>query len=276
MKNILRSKTLGLIGCGNMGTAILEGLFKKRMIRPRQVLVSDVDRAKARAVSKKFRVRALQSNADLSRRADILILAVKPQDLFLAAGEIRSGIASSKNQKNKTLITILAGTPIQKIKRLLGGRVSLIRAMPNLGAQVGEAMTAIAGSGRAHLQCAEMIFSACGKAIRLPEKYFDAVTALSGSGPAYFFLIMELLAGFGRRSGLSQKNAELMAVQTALGAALLARRSKESPGVLRRKVTSKKGTTEAALSFLSKKGFEQLFGQAVGRAAKRSRQLSKE
>lgn len=275
MKRVLRSKTIGLIGCGNMGSAILEGLLNKRMVAAARVFVCDIDRQKARALSKRFRTRMLLSGREVSRRADVLILAVKPQDLLSAAEEIRSGFFPRKGQKNRTLISILAGTPLHKIKRLMGNRVSLVRAMPNLGAQMGESMTVITGAGGVPLAHAEAVFSVCGKVIRLPEKYFDVVTAVSGSGPAYFFLMMELLAKFGKRSGLSKRDAELLAVQTALGAALLARSAKESPDVLRKRVTSKKGTTEAALSHLSKRGFEKLFSEALSRAVKRSRELSR-
>ncbi len=275
MKKVLQSKTIGLIGCGHMGSAILEGLLSKRMIAPGRTFVCDVDRRKAQVLSRKFHVRMLSSGADAARHADILILAVKPQDLLSAGGEIRKGFFSRKGQKSRTLISILAGTPLRKIKRVMGHRVSLVRAMPNLGAQVAESMTVITGAGGIHLARAEAVFSACGKVIRLPEKYFDVVTAVSGSGPAYFFLMMELLAKFGKCSGLSKKNAELLAVQTALGAALLAQGAKESPDVLRKRVTSKKGTTEAALSFLSQRDFEKIFSEALKRAVKRSRELSK-
>ncbi len=109
----------------------------------------------------------------------------------------------------------------------------------------------------------------------LDEKHFDAVTAVSGSGPAYFFLMMELLQAFAEKSGIDAKSARMLAVQTALGAGKLAAASVESPGVLRERVTSKKGTTHAALSVLKSRGFQKIFSAALQAAVKRSRQLSR-
>ncbi len=109
----------------------------------------------------------------------------------------------------------------------------------------------------------------------MPEKHFDLVTAVSGSGPAYFFLLMEQLVGIGRRKGLSKEIAETLAVQTAVGAGQLARHAAVSPGELRRMVTSKKGTTEAALSYLSKRKFEQIFSKAVDQAIQRAKAMSR-
>jgi pyrroline-5-carboxylate reductase len=121
----------------------------------------------------------------------------------------------------------------------------------------------------------DKIFSGCGKVVEVPERYFDLVTAISGSGPAYFFLLMELLADVGKQMGLSAKTAELFAVQTAFGAAKLAQHSAHSPSRLREMVTSKKGTTDAALSHFQKKGFSNIFVEGVRRAMARAKELSK-
>jgi len=265
------NKTVGIIGCGNMGSAVLAGLLKRRLVRPKQVMVSDQIRHRALRLSRRFGVRPMRSNFDLVRGAQIVLLAMKPQDLYSAAAEIRS---AWKSDRHKVLVTILAGTPIAKIRRLLGDRIRVVRAMPNLGAQVGEAVTVITGSGLTELDLAERIFSACGKVLRMPEKYFDVVTAVSGCGPAYFFFIMELLAQAGRLGGLSRPHAQILAVQTAVGASRLAETSGEPPDRLRAQVTSKKGTTEAALLFLEKKGFGNIFVGGVRRAIQRSRELS--
>ena len=158
---------------------------------------------------------------------------------------------------------------------ILGTKPAVVRAMPNLGAQVSQSMTAVTGENRSALQSAEVIFSGCGQVILLSEKHFDLVTAISGSGPAYFFLLMELLAKAAERKGISKGAARLLAVQTAFGAALLAERSIRTPKELRKQVTSKKGTTDAALRYLEKKKFSQTFLSAIDRAVKRARQLSK-
>jgi pyrroline-5-carboxylate reductase len=223
-----------------------------------------------KAVSRSFKVKMAKNNRDLVKSIQIIILAVKPQDLYRVGNGIRPSLKSSH-----IVISILAGTPIQKLKQVLGPKPLLVRAMPNLGAKVGESITALAGTNRSAIGFAQAIFSGCGKVIKLPEEHFDLVTAVSGSGPAYFFLIMELLAKACERKGMSGHSAHLLSVQTALGAAKLAQDSFHSPEELRKQVTSKKGTTDAALRFLWKKKFPNIFQGAIDQAVRRARQLSK-
>ena len=262
------NKRLGLIGCGNMGSAILSGLIGKRILGPGQIYVYDNVRSKRSSLSKKYRVRTAKNNLDLVKKSEIVLLAIKPQDLYTVSKETRDAFNS-----RHTIISILAGTPIQKLKRAFGTKTKIVRAMPNLGAQVGESVTAVTGN-KSSLKTAQVIFLSCGEVILLPEKYFDSVTAISGSGPAYFFLMMELLTKAGMKKGISKQSSELLAIQTAVGAAKLARQLK-SPEHLRKQVTSKKGTTDAALQFLWKKKFPAIFLGAIDQAVKRAKQLSK-
>ena len=262
---------IGVIGIGNMGAAILEGLFKKNLAAPSQVFVFDKISEKTEEFVKHWKTQRADSNAGLVKQVEIILLAVKPQDLSATAAEFEQALT-----KSHTLISILAGTPLVKIRQVAGSTVQLVRAMPNLGARVGEAVTALAGSSPESLGLAEKIFSGCGKTIRMDEKYFDLVTAVSGSGPAYFFFLMELLAAEGIRNGLSKKEAELLAVQTAVGAGLLAQAASESPEELRKKVTSKGGTTEAALKILLEKKFPEIFHDAIQAALNRGRELSQQ
>lgn len=262
-------QSIGVIGVGNMGSAILEGLFRKDLAKPSQVWVYDKIEAKSKDFAKRWKAHLAASNADLVGQAEAVILAVKPQDLPDTAAELRAFF-----KKSHVLISILAGTPLAKIRRLIGSIPSLVRAMPNLGAKVGEAVTVLTGQEAERLALAEAIFSGCGKTVRLEEKYFDLVTALSGSGPAYFFLLMELLARFGVESGLAQKTAELLAVQTGVGAGLLAQAASTSPEELKKMVTSKGGTTEAALKVLESRGISEIFREALKAALERGRELS--
>ncbi|MBI4394815.1 MAG: pyrroline-5-carboxylate reductase [Candidatus Omnitrophica bacterium] len=267
MKRI--NKTIGIIGCGNMGSAILNGLLHSQIAHPNRICVHDSLISKAKSVSKKFGVHRAKSNLELVRRSEIILLAVKPQDLDSVGKEMRPHLHSKH-----VIVSILAGIPIKALDRAFGRRVAIVRAMPNLGAQVGEGMTAITSRNRAALKAASVIFCGCGKAVELPEKYFNLVTAVSGSGPAYFFLMMELLAKRAERGGIPRTSAKLLATQTALGAAHLAVISAHSPKELRKMVTSKKGTTEAALKVLFAKGFPKIFSQAINRAVRRARELS--
>ena len=263
-------ETIGVIGVGNMGSAILEGLFRKKLARPAQVWVYDKIKDKAAEFSRHWKVQAASSNADLVSRAEVVLLAVKPQDLESTGAELRAFF-----KKSHVLISILAGTPLAKIRPSVGSSPSLVRAMPNLGAKVGESVTALAGADAQSLSVAEQIFSGCGKTVRLEEKHFDLVTAVSGSGPAYFFLLMEVLADFAVRNGLDSETAQTLAVQTAVGAGLLAQSTQVSPAEFRKQVTSKGGTTEAALKVLEDKNFAATFREALDAAVRRGRELSR-
>ncbi len=263
------TRKIGLIGVGNMGAAILEGLLSKGLAEPSRVWVFDKITEKARDFSKQWNVRAADSNAELARSTEALILAVKPQDFPNTALEIKDVLASGQG-----VISILAGTPIEKIAEALGPKPAVVRAMPNLGAKVGQSVTALAGKNPEMLELAKDIFSGCGEALILDEKHFDLVTALSGSGPAYFFLLMEMMAAEGVSGGLSPEEARLLAVQTALGAGLLAQASSETPEALRKRVTSKGGTTEAALGVMEAAKIRGIFHEAIQAARNRGRELA--
>lgn len=252
-----------------MGSAILAGVFRKKICPSKNVWIADKFPAKAREFCRKTGSCFVDSAAEAVQKADVILLAVKPQDFIETAASIRPYL-----NKSKTVISILAGVKIAGLKKQLGKAV-IVRTMPNLGAQTGEAMTAVCSENRAALSKAQKIFSACGKTIVLKEKYFDALTAASGSGPAYFFLVMELIEAFAVKSGIDAQSARILAVQTAVGAASAAAASDESPAVLRERVTSKKGTTDAALTVLKSRGFPAIFFAALNAASKRSRELSK-
>ncbi|MBI4388525.1 MAG: pyrroline-5-carboxylate reductase [Candidatus Omnitrophica bacterium] len=259
---------IGFIGCGNMGSAILEGLLKNKIARPNQILVHDPAHRRMFLLRKRFSVRTCSSNAEVVKGAQLIVLAIKPQELKEVLLPLRPLFQSH------TIISILAGTPLIKLRNLIGLKSAIVRAMPNLGAKVGESITALTGHLRG-LQKAELVFSGCGETIRVREKYFDLVTAVSGSGPAYFFLLMELLANFAQEKGLPFEQANHLAVQTALGSGKLAKLAHLDPERLRKQVTSKMGTTEAALSVLFDAGIESIFKQAFAKAVWRAQEMSR-
>lgn len=261
---------IGLIGAGSMGTAILEGLLKKRIAAPRHVWVYDKAAEKMDALVRRWKVWKADSVSGLLSEVRIVILAVKPQDLDLISDSLKAGLKTSH-----VLISILAGTPLKKIRRKTGGRAVLVRAMPNLGARTGHAMTALTGPSPRALKLAEKIFAGSGRTVRLREKFFDLVTAVSGSGPAYFFFLTELLARFGVEHGLSPETARDLAVETAVGAASVAAAAEEGPGRLRAMVTSRGGTTEAAFRVLTKKRCDAILMKAFGAALARGRELAR-
>lgn len=264
----LGNQKIGLIGVGNMGASILEGVLTRRLAVPSCVLVYDKDAAKTRAFSRKHRVAMAASVPDLLKRTDVILLAIKPQDFSAFAAEHRSLFRTGQG-----VISILAGLTTEKISKALGNTIVVVRAMPNLGAKAGQSMTVICGKNKKTLSFAQTLFAGCGEVAVLPEKTLDLVTAISGSGPAYFFHLMELLEDFGVKQGLPRRVAAILAVQTGLGAALVAKGSPVSCGELRKMVTSKKGTTEAALKVLQNKKFRKIFHQALTAAMKRNRAL---
>lgn len=263
-------KKIGFLGCGNMGGAILSGLLRSGIAECGEILIYDTVARKASDLRRKYRVGVAASGKDLVSRVNVLVLAVKPQDLEAVCSEIRDSL-----DPGCLVITILAGVPMEKIYRLLGRKIFVARGMPNLGAFIGESVTAVAASHPGHFSLAEKIFSGCGRVLRLPEKYFDLVTALSGSGPAYFFYLMELLIEKGKHYGLSEKDARLLITQTAKGSALLACASAEPLDSLRKRVTSKGGTTEAALRVFESRGLPRLVAGAVENALNRAIELGR-
>lgn len=285
------NQTFGIIGVGNMGLAILEGVIRKKILLPKQIFVHDKISEKGKEAANAYKVNEVKSVEELVGKSEIILLAVKPQDLSETAKDLTGPGFRPKPGPVRVLISILAGTPLEKIRTACRGEVSspgsgrgnpaptpeivLVRAMPNLGAKVGEAITALTSEDAAAIEIAETIFQGCGRTIRLEEKYFDLVTAVSGSGPAYFFLLMELLAKSAVEGGMPEREARLLAVQTAVGAGLLAQQSEDSPEELRKKVTSKGGTTEAALNVLFGKKFPEIMKEAVNAALHRGRELGK-
>ncbi len=262
---------IGLVGVGNMGTAIVEGVLHNRIATRSQIWGYDKIGGKASDFARRTRIAKASSTEELFQRADVILLAIKPQDFAVFAAENKKFL-----RPGQCVVSILAGLTTAKIQKALGPKITVVRAMPNLGAKAGESMTVICGRNKKWLRVAQTLFEGCGKVACLPEKTLDLVTAISGSGPAYFFHLMELMEQFGVRQGLPGKIAAMLAVQTGLGAALLAQRSSHSCATLRQNVTSKKGTTEAALKILQRKGFGRIFQRALAAAMNRSRQINRQ
>jgi len=193
----LGNKKIGVVGVGNMGASILEGVLTRRLTTPSNVWVYDKVVNRAKSFACRLHVCRASSVAELFKKTDVVLLAMKPQDLANFALEHRSSFRMGQG-----VISILAGMTTEKIAQALGKHVTIVRAMPNLGAKVGQSMTVICGKNKMALSFAKTLFSGCGEVVMLPEKMLDLVTAISGSGPAYFFNVMELLTDFGVKQGL--------------------------------------------------------------------------
>jgi pyrroline-5-carboxylate reductase len=266
--------TIGFIGSGNMAEALIKGIIRAGVHLPRDIFISDVLPDRLDMLVAKYGVQRAQDNGSLASTADTIILSVKPQMLATVLEEIKTNIG-----KESLIISIAAGKRVKAITDILGD-VPVVRIMPNTPALVGEGASAIYANQRAKKRLAEAVklFSAVGKSVVVDnEDLIDAVTAVSGSGPAYYFLLMEEMIKAGVEMGLSADVAKDLVLQTAKGAAMLALeadKNGESPADLRRKVTSPKGTTEAAMEVFAKGNFSDLVNAALKRAQARSKELS--
>lgn len=201
--------------------------------------------------------------------ADNVVVAVKPAD---GEGVFRSLGHSAPRR----VLSVMAGVPTSRMESWLGSEVSVVRAMPNTPALVGAGMTAIAGGSfatEADLHWARELLGAVGKVVLVEERHLDAVTAVSGSGPAYLFYVVEAMISAGVAAGLEESISRELVVQTFEGSGCLLAGSGESPQVLRAKVTSPGGTTEAGIGVLDERKVFDAFHDAVAAAARRSREL---
>jgi len=270
----LKDKMIGVVGLGNMGGAILKGLISSGTVKRKRLTGFDNDPHKCAAAIKKYAIPITKSLSELAAYCDIIILAVKPQQI----GEVLERISFPRGgNKDKLYVSIAAGITTARIEDVLGGKPRVIRVMPNTPALVGEGICAICKGRYAaaeDLKTADEIFFSVGATINLSEKYFDLVTAVSGSGPAYFFYLKEALIDTAVRLGMKDRDAKVLVSKTALGAARLLIESGETPEALRRRVTSKGGTTEQAIKVFDRAGVKRIVKEAIIAAVKRSKELS--
>ena len=261
---------IAFIGGGAMGEAIAKCLLTKMIAAPQDMVVSDVSRVRREFLSREYGVNALADNREAVRNADLIILAVKPQNLPQVMGEIR-GLAPEQ-----LVLSIVAGATLSGLCRGLS-HSTVIRAMPNMPAQIGEGMTiwtATAETEQKQKRLAQIVLGALGKEIYVAdEKYLGMATALSGSGPAYVFLFIEALIDGGVHIGLPRDMAQELVIQTILGSTCTVEKTGKHPADLRNMVTSPGGTTTEALLRLEKGRFRSLLLEAVAAAYKKAKRL---
>jgi pyrroline-5-carboxylate reductase len=259
---------IGFIGGGNMAEALIRGLIKNGK---RNIIVSDPVDERRRYLEKCYGIKTIASNIDVVNNSEIIVIAVKPQNILEVLEEIKDYV-----KEKHTVVSIAAGIPLNLIKNYLKTD-KLIRAMPNLAAIVGESMTVLA-----ICECLEMkivapvrdIFMSVGKVITLPEHYMNLVTALSGSGPGFLCYIVEQFIDVATEIGFAEDIAKELIIQTFIGTAKLLD-SGIPPDKIRQKVTSPGGTTEAGLRVLSSSNLREILFQTLQEATKRAQELSK-
>jgi pyrroline-5-carboxylate reductase len=264
----LKNKTIAFIGAGNMGEALIRGLLAAKAVAPQQLVATDVLPERLALLESKFGIRTMSGIP----QADILVLAVKPQQMSEVLSTLKPQISNLG-----LIVTIAAGVTTARIERELGGNVHVVRVMPNSPALIGAGAAALARGKFASdddLATAEAILGAVGITVRVDEELLDAVTALSGSGPAYVFLIAEAMIKAGIEIGLTPDVSKKLTLQTILGAGKLMIESSEEPSELRRKVTSPGGTTEAAVKVMTDRKLSETFSEAIAAAKRRGRELS--
>ena len=266
---------LTFIGGGNMASSLIGGLIADGW-NPATIQTSDRDVQQLQRLASRFGIATTPDNQAAAARADIIVLAVKPQVMKSVALDLAETVARHR----PLVISIAAGVRESSLREWLGTDAAIVRTMPNTPALVQSGATALFANTAVtedQRSTAESIMRAVGLALWVEdENQLDAVTALSGSGPAYFFLLMEALQAGGCKLGLPVDTARLLALQTAFGAAKMALESPEDAAALRRLVTSPGGTTERAISVFQQHGFEELVEQAMQAAAGRSRELAEE
>lgn len=267
----LGGATIAFIGGGNMAEALIRGLLRAGAAAPGSLLVSDVAPARLEHLRGAYRVRTVSDNAEAAREADILVLAVKPQNMDEAVGSVSAAVDDSR-----LIVSIMAGVPTERIEAALGGKGRVVRVMPNAPALVGKGAAGVAGGKKARREDVETVvemFESVGRAAVVSESHMDAVTGLSGSGPAFVALVVEALADGGVLMGLPRETALTLAAQTVAGAAEMVLETGEHPGRIKDIVASPGGTTIAGLAALEDGGLRGALIRAVEAATRRSREL---
>jgi len=264
-------KNICLIGCGNMGEALICGMLDSRLMTAYRITGVDIDRKRLLRIKRTTGINVTNDVTDSVRKADIIIIAVKPRDVEGMLSEIKSSLTMGK-----LMISVAAGITTSRIENLVGKRNPVIRVMPNAPALIREGVSAVA-RGRYATKKAEdiavKIMSSVGVVVRVREELMDAATGLSGSGPAYIFYVIESMLKSGRVLGLDEKTAAKLVLHTVSGAADMALKTGQEPSLLRKKVTSPGGTTEAAIKYLEKRKFQKTLIDAVRTAARRSKEI---
>lgn len=262
-------KTIGCIGAGNMGGALMSRLAAG--IDPSLLYVYDTDAARAGQLSRSTGITVTASAEELARLSAIIIIAVKPDTVAAVIGSIKGSISPET-----IIVSIAAGVTLTALEKMIDPSAKLVRVMPNTPSLVGEGMSVLSPNmnvdGDSLLEV-EQIFSKTGKAMVLPEKLMDAVTGLSGSGPAYVFTFIQALADGGVKLGIPRDKALVLAAQTVMGAAKYVMETGEDPMSLRGKVMSPGGTTIEGIHVLERSGFAGIVMDAVEQAAQKSQRL---
>ena len=266
-------KTIGFIGSGNMGGAMMGGIVGAGLVEKEQIIVSDISEAALFKVKEQYGVNTTLDNGEVAKKSDILVLSVKPHFYASVIKEIKDMV-----KEDVVIVVIAAGQSIESVTRAFGREMKIAKVMPNTPAMVGEGMAAICPSQsmtEEEIQDVVDIFNSFGKSEIVPESMMDAVTAVSGSSPAYVFMFIEAMADAAVREGMPRAQAYKFAAQSVLGSAKMVLETGKHPGELKDMVCSPGGTTIDAVAKLEERGFRTSVMEAMKACADKSRDMSK-
>lgn len=254
-------KTIGFIGAGNMGSAMIGGIIDAGFTQREKVFVFDVNKEKVQSLVKDYGIQTVDCLEDLLNQSRMIVVAVKPNMYSLVLEELKEGLTSEH-----MVITIAAGISLRQVEKAIGSHQKILRSMPNTPALVGKGMAALCANNQVlaeEFQLVGEMFSSFGKWEKVDESLMDSVIAVSGSAPAYVFLFIEAMADAAVQGGMDRKQAYAFASQTVMGAASMVSETGKHPGELKDMVCSPGGTTIEAVRSLEKNGFRSAVMEAM-------------
>ena len=267
------SKKIAVVGAGHIAAALVGGILKAKLVSKGSVTLARRNPDSLAELKKRFGVNVSTDNRKAVKGADIVVLAVKPQQ----AGAVLTELADSIHE-DQLIVTVMAGLTTAWVNSKLGRANPVVRAMPNTPMLVDAGATALCKGAHAseeHLELARKLFASVGETEVVPESLMDAVTGLSGSGPVYIYMVIEAMTDGGVKMGLPRVIARRLAAQTVFGAAKLVKETGKHPAILKDEVTTPGGTAIAAIHELESKGLRTVLMDAVQTATRRSEELSK-
>ena len=269
---MLAKKKIAVVGAGHIGSALIGGLLKAKLLPPSNITASRRSEAALAELRKNLGIRVETDNRRAVKGADIILISVKPQQAAAVLEEIAPEV-----REGMLILSVMAGITTEAICKHLGKPMPVVRAMPNTPVLVEEGATPLAKGLHAsdvHLKLASTIFAAVGRVETVAENLMDAVTGLSGSGPVYIYMVIEALTDGGVKMGIPRDVARRLSAQTVFGAAKMVRETGKHPAILKDEVTTPGGTAIAAVHELESKGLRTVLMDAVVTATKRAKELS--
>jgi len=270
----MKSYKIGIIGTGNMASAIISGILSSGFLKNEEIIIFDIDLEKTNKLTNLYNIEISNNISDIFYLSNYVLLSIKPQNLT----DIIPVIKLSYNASNNIIISILAGIPTYYFEKVLGGKPKIIRVMPNSPVLVKKGLSAISTgkyTKRTDLKFVIDLFNCVGTTILIEERFQNLVTSLSGSGPAYFYLFCKHLIDFGVENGLPFEISKKMVIDTFIGSGEIMNLGEDSLDSLIKKVASKGGTTEKALESFEKNKFKLIVNEALKSAFQKACEIEK-